>query len=55
MPAARHTGLPAMVPAWYTGPERRQLRQQLAPAQHRGHRQAAADDLAERGEVGLDA
>ena len=20
MPAARHTGLPAMVPAWYTGP-----------------------------------
>ena len=37
------------------GPERRDLLHDVAPAAERAQRQAAADDLAERGEVGLHA
>ena len=55
-PARRATGLPDSVPAWYTGPERRQMLHDVAPPAEGADRHAAADHLAERGEVGrLDA
>ena len=46
------SGLPASVPAWNTGAERRQRLHHVAPTADGADRQPAADHLAERREVG---
>ena len=54
-PQAVATGLPDSVPAWYTGPERRELLHDGARAAEGRQRHAAADHLAEHREVGREA
>ena len=59
-PAAAAIGLPLSVPACATNSGvplelGREVPHDVAPARDRGEREAAADDLAERGEVGHDA
>ena len=51
-PAAVASGLPASVPAWNTGPSGDSVSMISSAPADGADRQAAADDLAERGQVG---
>ena len=54
-PAAVASGFPDRVPAWYTGPSGREVVHHVGPPTERADVEAAADHLAEAGEVGRDA